>query len=148
MSKKNSCRKNTNHIYPHIRQKHREENMRLYEEHKKEFDNWSLEERERRGFGSHCHPRRFFIFLDKYYDLIRHYMTDEERDKHVLPWVCATRSERMNAIKKHIAYFKLKQQDITLAKLRKETVELRREYLKNGGDYKNILDIADFNFPR
>jgi hypothetical protein len=148
MSKKNSYKKTNNHIYPHIKQNHPEESRKLYEEHKQEFDSWSDEERKRRGFGNHCHPRRFFIFLDRYFDLVNHYMTDEEREKHVLPWVCATRSERMNAIKKHIAYFEIKQKDLILAKLRKENVRLRRECLKNGCDYQSILEIADFNFPR
>ena len=148
MSKKNFKSKNKNHIYPHIKEKYPEMNKKLYEEHKLEFDNWTQEEKEKRGFGNHCHPRRFFIFLDRYYDLIKHYMTDEEKERHIFPWICATRSERMNAIKKHIAYFKIKKQDLKLAQLRKENFELRKEYLKNGGDYKDLLDICDFNFPR
>ena len=82
MSKKNFKSKNKNHIYPHIKEKYPEMNRKLYEEHKLEFDNWTQEEKEKRGFRNHCHPRRFFIFLDRYYDLIKHYMTDEEKAAH------------------------------------------------------------------
>jgi len=147
--------KKKNHIYPHIRQKYPKLNNELYLEHIKEFNSWSNEERLKKGFGNHPHPRRFFIFLDRYYDLIRFYLTEEEKTKHVFPWVVATRSERLKAINrkdengKRIGqvYLDIVKTDMKLAKLRKENVKLRREIIKNKNtDISDLLNF-DFNFP-
>ena len=152
MSYKNKKR---NHIYPHIKEQHKEMNRKLYLEHVEEFNNWSNEERIKRGFGNHPHPRRFFIFIDRYFDLIKHYLTEEEKTKHVFPWIVATRSERLEALNKRDengkrvgqVYFDIVKTDMKLAKLRKENVDQRRKYLKLGGNINDILDFADFNFP-
>lgn len=123
-----------NHIYPHLKY-NRELVEQAYQDHLKIFNSMTPEEKEKKGFGKdgHAHPRRFFIFLHKYLTEIKYFMNDKERDTYVFPWIVATRSERLNALKKSHAYFDLKKTTLKLAKTRYENYKLDQEIkqLKN-----------------
>lgn len=120
-------KKSKNYPYPHIRPLHSALSQKIYEEHKKEYDSWSEEERQKRRF-KHPHPRRLYIFLDRYFELLK-YMPEDDKVKYVFPWVCATRSERINAIKKHIVYFKIVKKCMKIAQQRKELMKLKNNII-------------------
>lgn len=123
-------KKNLNYPYPRIKAKWPKEDQQLFLNHQKEFASWNDEEKKKRGFGSHGHPRRLFIFIDRYFTEVKYFMTDEEREKFVFPWVCATRSERKKALKLNPVYFRIKKTTLKLAQRRYEIKHLEQELKK------------------
>lgn len=123
--------RNKKHIYPRLRYNRKEVEVQ-YQDGLAMFNSWSQEERVRRGFGvnGHAHPRRFYIFLQKYFTEIRYFMNEKERSEFVFPWVCATRSERMKAIAISKVYFSIKKTALKLAQKKYIIYKLNREIEK------------------
>jgi len=123
--------KNYIHPYPHLKY-NRDEVEKTYLDGLNQFNSWGKDERIRRGFGEngHAHPRRFYIFLQKYFVEIKYFMDEKERTQYVFPWVVATRSERINALKKHKVYFDIKQTTLRLAKNRYTIYKQEQELKK------------------
>jgi len=126
------------HIYPRIKYP-REEVEKTYKEHLQIFNAMSKEERIKNGFGEngHAHPRRFYIFLWKYIKEIKYFMTEDKKSKYVFPWIIATHSERMNALRQSQVYFDIKQTTLRLAKAKYETYKLKNEITKLEKKVKN-----------
>ena len=91
-----------------------------YQNGVKAFNSMSKEEQIKNGFGEngHPHPRRFYIFIQKYFKEIRYFMSENERTKYVFPWVVATRSERLKAINISKDYYLVNKATLKLAKLK------------------------------
>ena len=91
-----------------------------YQNGVKAVNSTSKEEQLKNGFGEngHPHPRRFYIFIQKYFKEIRYFMSEKERAKYVFPWVVATRSERLKAINISKDYYLVKKATLKLAKLK------------------------------
>lgn len=118
--------------YPHIRYNPQEVELN-YQKGIKIFNSMSIGDRIKNGFGEngHPHPRRFYIFLQKYFKEVRCFMSEEERVNHVFPWVVATRAERLRAISLNKVYFQIKQTTLRLAKLRLQNYLCDRKINKN-----------------
>ena len=134
---KNFNKKHKNHLYPHLKYD-REVIERAYQSGLKTFNSMTQEERIKNGFGEngHAHPRRFYIFIDKYFTEIKYFMTEKERTQNVFPWVVATRSERMKALKITKIYFDLKQLTLKKAIIEYETYKIKKETEKLKNEYR------------
>lgn len=119
------------HLYPHLKYD-REVVEKSYQSGLATFNSMTKEERIKNGFGEngHAHPRRFYIFLNKYFTEIKYFMNDKEREQYVFPWVVATHSERKAALKKSPIYFEIKQTVLGLAKSRYKCYKLDKEINK------------------
>lgn len=118
------------HPYPRIKGKYSKEVEKAYQDALETYNSWSIEERERRGFGKgggHPHSRRLFIFLNRYFTELKYFTSTEDRDKYILPWVCATRSERLKAIKVDKVYFQIKQTVLKNSILKYKNFKLEQE---------------------
>lgn len=107
------------HKYPHFQYNLHDVEI-AYQNGVKAFNSMSKDERIKNGFGEngHPHPRRFYIFIQKYFNEIRYFMSEKERTKYVFPWVVATRSERLKALNISKDYYLIKKATLKLAKLK------------------------------
>lgn len=107
------------HKYPHLQYNLHDVEI-AYQNGVKAFNSMSKEERVKNGFGEngHPHPRRFYIFIQKYFNEIRYFMSEKECTKYVFPWVVATRSERLKALNISKDYYLIKKATLKLAKLK------------------------------
>lgn len=129
--KKKLNKKYRDYLYPHLKYD-REVIEMSYQSGLKSFNSMTKEDRIKNGFGEngHAHPRRFYIFLNKYFTEIKYFMNDKERERYVFPWMVATHSERKAALKKSQVYFDIKQTTLRLAKTRYETYKIKKEIEK------------------
>lgn len=99
--------KHAPHKYRHIKDTYPDKSEQAYQDGLKLYNSWSVDEREKKGF-CHAHPRRLYIFLGRYLNEIKYFMDADCLDKYVLPWICATHSERRKSFNRQM-WFKIKQ---------------------------------------